>query len=110
MSQHISDQREFFNTFISVNHSNCSVTGVGGVTLSVLGRGNILVETSTDKKTRPGVLKDVLYVPDLNANLFSIGIATENGTEVHFVDYKALSSNHGVLNMIGSRGLKGLFT
>jgi hypothetical protein len=61
-----------------------TVSGVGGVSLPVRGRGNISIETTVDGITRSGLIKNALYVLDLGTNLFSIGTATENGAEIHF--------------------------
>ena len=61
-----------------------TVSGVGGVSLPVRGRGDIRIETTVNGTTRTGLIKDVLYVPNLGTKLFSIGTATENGIEIHF--------------------------
>ena len=38
----------------------------------------------------PKTLSEVLYVPGLGINLFSIGAATANGLDVHFHDNEVL--------------------
>ena len=61
-----------------------------------LGDGNILKATAigdvqmdmllSEERITPVVLKDVLYVPELKCNLFSISCATNHGNRIEFTD------------------------
>jgi hypothetical protein len=108
-TSHMSDQQQFFDTLEMIDTGTWTVSGVGGVSLPVRGRGNIRIETTVDGITRSGLIKDALYVPDLGTNLFSIGTATENGAEIHFNNQQVYFSRHGITFMVGQRAGRGLY-
>ena len=53
-----------------------------------MGIGDIRIKIQTEGVEAIGTLKDVLYVPALGINLFSISTATKNGLKAHFHDDK----------------------
>ena len=53
-----------------------------------MGISDIRVKIQTEGVEAIGTLKDVLYVPALGINLFSISAATTNGMTAHFHDDK----------------------
>lgn len=108
-TSHMSDQLDFFDTFEAIDTGTWMVSGVGGVSLPVCGQGNIRIETTVNGITRSGTIKDVLYVPLLGTNLFSIGTATENGTEIHFNNNQVYFSHQGTTFMVGQRAGRGLY-
>ena len=66
--------------------------GVGNTVLEAAAIGDVPIISYVDGKAREGVLKDVLYVPGLGVNLYSIGKASALGIEINFlfegVDFK----------------------
>lgn len=80
----MTDQKSFFTTFKELETGKWSVTGIGGTQLQALGIGDINVTSHVDGKTLSGTLKEVLYVPGIGTNLFSIGTATDAGINVSF--------------------------
>ncbi len=60
------------------------VNGIGGLELDARGRGNVGVVSLVDGKEVKGTFQDVFYVPEFEVNLYSIGVATKTGLEVHF--------------------------
>ena len=96
----MSDQQQFFDTLEMIDTGTRTVSGVGGVSLPVRGRGDIRIETTVNGTTRTGLIKDVL---------FSIGTATENGTEIHFNNNQVHFSREGVIFMVGQRAGRGLY-
>ena len=78
------------------NHSLCLIfsiscfhllmTGIGDTKLDVLGQGDINVSIEVEDTVIHSVMKDVLFVPGLGTNLFSVGSATNNGLEARFQD------------------------
>jgi hypothetical protein len=108
-TSHMSDQQQFFDTLEMIDTGNRTVSVVGGVSLPVRGRGDIKIETTVNGTTRTGLKKGVLYVPNLGTNLFSIGTATENGTEIHFNNNQVHFSREGVIFMVGQRAGRGLY-
>lgn len=51
----------------------------------------------------PGVINEVLYVPGLGTNLFSIGSATKTGSEVYFVNEMVTFVRDGRIEIQGQR-------
>jgi hypothetical protein len=66
--------------------------GIGDSELDALGVGNIDVIVEVDQITTFRTLTEVLYVPGLGSNLFSVSAATANGLIVTFDDNKVSSS------------------
>lgn len=52
--------------------------------LAILGKGQVRVEAKVNSGTSQALLKNVLYIPELAANLFSVGKASENNLRVVF--------------------------
>jgi hypothetical protein len=64
------------------------IPGIGDSELDALGVGNIDVIVEVDQTTTSRTLTEVLYVPGLGSNLFSVSAATANGLIVTFDDNK----------------------
>ena len=91
----MSHKREFFANFKPIPLGNWKVKGIGGTVLHATGYGNIPIKSTIDGQELDGVLDDVLYVPGLGANIFSIGSTTDAGVQVTFVDDSAVfKKNH----------------
>ena len=108
-SQHMTDQRWAFTTFRPIESGVWPVNGIGKKRLQVRGLGTVRVRGEVDKVVLKGVLQEVLYVPKLGANLFSVSSATRNGYEVSFSgDGVKVLKNAKVL-AVGSRGNSNLY-
>ncbi|XP_045032683.1 uncharacterized protein LOC123474536 [Daphnia magna] len=83
-SSHMADKRSFFTTFKEIPTGAWKVNGIGGVQLEARGIGHINVTTFIEREETKGTFLDVLFVPNLLVNLFSVGSAIEAGIEVHF--------------------------
>jgi hypothetical protein len=70
--------------------SHPDLPGIGDSELDALGIGNIDVLVEVDKVTTSKTLTEVLYVPGLGSNLFSVGAATANGLVATFDDNKVI--------------------
>jgi hypothetical protein len=68
--------------------------GIGDSELDALGVGNIHVIVKVDQITAFSTLTDVLYVPGLGSNLFSVSAATANGLILAFDDNKVSYCPH----------------
>ena len=88
----MTDQRSFFTTYNSVLPGSWKVNGIGGIQLQVEGTGDIEVESEVDGQQLDIVFRDVLFVPGIGINLFSIGAATKNGSKAEFSDTKVLTT------------------
>ena len=63
--------------------ANSKVRLGNGALVDVKGKGTIGVQTKKDSR----FIRGVLYMPDLNQNLLSVGQLVENGYSLHFEDY-----------------------
>lgn len=81
-TKHMTDQLTILSNFKEINPEKWSVTGIGSTKLSAHGIGDVRVISSVNGEELNGVIKEVLYVPGLGMNLFSIGTATDKGNEV----------------------------
>lgn len=86
----MTDKRSLFTTFKEIPPGAWKVNGIGGVQLEVRGIGNINVTTFIEGEETKGTFLDVLFVPNLSVNLFSVRSATKAGLEVHFKGTKVL--------------------
>jgi hypothetical protein len=80
----MSDQKILFEDFTQIQTGTWSISGIGDTQLQVLGKGHITVTAQVNNQSSTRVIKDVLYVPGLGTNLFSIAAATNSGLEARF--------------------------
>ena len=102
-TSHMTYKREFFSSFESIPPGTWKVTGIGGVELEATGKGSINITSLVDGQEIEGTFNNVLLVPGLAVNLFSVGLATEAGVEVLFQGTKALFKTDGSTVMVGKR-------
>ena len=102
----MTDDRSFFNTFKSVSFT-WSVRGIGKKALQVRGVGNIHVRS---KDGQTGVnITNVLFVPGLGLNLFSISAAAKRGLKVLFTENKVELFHNDVVVLEGEKGSSNLY-
>ena len=75
-TQHMSDQRQLMINYKPIEPGTWSVSGIGGMTLPVLGVGDVPVITQIDGEEQDFLITGVLHVDKIGVNLFSIGAAT----------------------------------
>jgi hypothetical protein len=86
------------------------VKGIGEKRLYVKGVGDVFFKTHTGDESFTGILKNVLYVPDLGINLVSIGAATEKeNVQILFLEDEVLFSKNGRLSIKGKKAANGLY-
>ena len=78
---HMCNSRQLFGKFQALNQQ-LEVTLGDGHSLKALGRGT--VKNMPDAKEQQCILRDVLWVPELAFNLFSVSKATEAGKNTEF--------------------------
>jgi transposase InsO family protein len=81
-SMHLCHTRHWFADFTPV--SGKSVILADGRVIPVLGRGRIDVDISVAGRSTLNTLNEVLYVPDIAANLLSVAKMTEAGLHLSF--------------------------
>lgn len=108
-THHMTDQRSFFTTFREVPPGTWKVNGVGSTQLETCGVGNIPIHSFVYGEKKEGELRDVLFVPGLGTNLFSIGMATDTGINVNFTQDKVAFFKSDTQIMSGQRVGKSLY-
>ena len=78
-TEHMSDNRDAFINFKEVPKGTWPVAIANEQNLWVQGKGDIKIKRRVHDKWLDGTLHDVLYIPDLRTNLFSIGRAADRG-------------------------------
>lgn len=78
-TEHMTEHRDWFTNFTPVDHGTWSVAVADDRDVWVLGIGDINIMLTIDGCQHQGVLRKVLYVPELRRNLFSIGLASLSG-------------------------------
>lgn len=80
-SDHMSNRKDWFTTYEVFDSPTAVRIGDGGC-IKAYGKGCINVAMFNGKSWIENHLVDVLYVPKLNYNLFSVGIALDKGLEM----------------------------
>lgn len=102
-THHMCDQRSFFLNFHPIQEGSRMVTGIGQKQLSVLGKGDILIKPISNGSDQTAIMKEVLYIPELGTNLFSIVSATKNGSEVRFINDEVIIVKNEKIEITGRR-------
>ena len=79
-TNHMTNNVELFRELDQKSRSKVRVGN--GQYISVKGKGSIAIETLSGTK----IINDVMYVPDIDQNLLSVGQLLEKGFKVHFED------------------------
>ena len=75
-SDHMTDHREWFSDFIPIPDGTHAIQIADDTCIWVNGKGNIKILLDIDGRPVKSILQDVLYVPNLKRNLFSVGAAS----------------------------------
>ena len=78
-TEHMTEHRHWISTFQDVPHGTWSVVVADDRDLWVRGLGDINITRIVDGIEKRGILKKVLYIPNLRRNLFSIGLVSKAG-------------------------------
>jgi len=73
VSKHMTFRQDWLSELQPCENEHVSLGD--GTTCSVKGNGSVYIERLVNGKWLQGKLENVLYVPDLNKNLFSVGAA-----------------------------------
>lgn len=77
-TEHMTDHRDWFSTFTPIPKGHWSVVVADDQNIWVQGKGDIEITRTVNGKEKHGILRKVLYIPELRRNL-SIGIASKAG-------------------------------
>lgn len=85
-SEHMSSQLELFSSFEPIASGTMPIRAANKSIMQCEGKGMINLRSNVGKKWEHVTLRNVLYVPDLGRNLFSISSASRNGATVLMSD------------------------
>ena len=88
-TRHMTDQRNILWNFKPDDSTPRYVTGIGNTQLLTEGQGDVKATTMINGTEVPITIKNVLFVPKLGTNLFSIGTSTNEGVEAVFTNNEA---------------------
>lgn len=100
-SEHMCRDRTLFTSFTTV--SQRSVVVGNGATISVLGCGQVTVQVSNGIEWIDTIIDNVLFVPELKTNLFSVNRATDKGYVMMTDDSSCKFYKAGVVRAIAKR-------
>lgn len=86
-TQHMFRSRELFITYRDLRaDENIIISGIGGTCLQSIGKGDVCLRLTVLGIERELILTNVLYVPDLQANLLSGSQLIDNRVHLHLSD------------------------
>ena len=102
-SMHMTYRRDFFSEIKNVPPGSC-IKVADDKRLPATGIGNIKIREMIDNKVFERVLTNVLFVPDLKRNLFSIGAVNDKGFSFHsYRDRCEVRDKNGKITSLGVR-------
>lgn len=104
-SSHMTNNQRQLQNYQQLDQTR-TITFGDGKTSPAYGYGKVSFESGRFT----GELREVLYVPDLKENLFSISKAIENGNEVEFTGNKVVIKKENRVCLIGGKTKNGLYT
>ena len=107
-THHMCDDHFCISNFSTIS-SHRTVKRIGGVKLTVRGKGDIRAVMDINGIRHNATLHDVFHVPSLGTNLLSIASATELGIDVAFTKQTVSFTKNGLLIMTGNRSDKELY-
>lgn len=105
--EHMCCDRSLFMHF--TNCSQKTVTVGNGVQISVLGYGQMAVKVKNGDEWIDTTISNVLFVPDLKINLFSVNRATDNGYVMMTDEKYCKFYKHGIVCAIADRIANGYY-
>lgn len=106
-SRHITYRREWLENYEPVMGKEIQLRDNG--VCSVHGTGTVRIQKLVDSKWYPSVIEDMLFVPDIRKNLFSVGVCTSKGFNVTFRGQSVSISKEDVVIAQGMRQENGVF-
>ena len=109
-THHMTDQKDTVTNYKPITPGTWMVKGISDSVIPAHGQGDVQITTTFQGVQRNRIIKNVLYVPGLGANLFSVGSATDaQGVGVEFWGEQVIFTRNGVTEMTGKRVGKSLY-
>lgn len=99
-SEHMCSRRNIFSEFSSLEGGREIVIG-NGCKLKALGMGTVKVEAYAGDHWVQSEIRDVLFVPDLKFNLFSVGAVLRRGFEAKWSEEKCVFIKENEVRAVG---------
>ena len=99
---HMSYERESFDDYKAYEDPKCVALGDNAVIFAE-GEGTVRLPVYVGSEIIQITLRNVLYVPHLKKNLFSVPAATASGAEVHFDNEKCIVLKNGKFLELGHK-------
>lgn len=106
-SKHITYKREWLENYQPVTGEEIRL-GDNSVCL-VQGTGTVRIKKLVDSQWYPSVVENVLFVPDIKKNLFSVGVCTSKGFNVAFRGQHVSILREDVIVAQGARQENGVY-
>jgi len=106
-SKHITFHKEYFQNLVETNNEFVSLGD--GASCEIRGYGTVHISLNINGTWCDGKLEDVLHVPSLNKNLFSVGACLKKGYTVIFEQDIVKISLNNVLKAAGIKKENNLF-
>jgi hypothetical protein len=107
-SHHMCDDHTCMSNYSAIS-SHRTVKGIGGVKLTVRGKGDVRVVMEINGIQQNATLLAVFHVPGLGTNLLSIASTTDRGIDVNFTKQMVSFTKNGIFVMTGNRSGKDLY-
>lgn len=85
-SQHMSSQKNLFQDFAPITSGTYPIRIANKSVMQCMGIGSLHLRSKVGKKWSSITLLNVLFVPELGRNLFSVSAASKNGAKITFGD------------------------
>jgi transposase InsO family protein len=96
-SRHITRRRDWFSEYRVLTNGGTISLG-DNKECKIVGEGTVLIEKCVNDEWRNARIENVLYVPEMKKNLFSVGMCTTRGLEVLFKgDYVNIHGDNELL-------------
>ncbi|RWR98958.1 integrase core domain protein-like protein, partial [Dinothrombium tinctorium] len=100
-TEHMTSRRDWFTTFEPILNKSHSIRLGDNHEVFAKGKGTVTIHAIVGNEWTPHQMLNVLYVPELKKNLFSIGATTDKGVECRFKGNRVTLWKDNVLKIVG---------
>lgn len=106
-SRHMTYRRDWLTEFKTVVGEVVSL-GNGGQ-CEVTGSGTVIIEKLIDGEWKPAQIENVLLVPDIKRNLFSVGVCAQKAYSITFNEKNVILERQGEIQAIGLKQANDIY-
>jgi transposase InsO family protein len=101
-TSHMTAHRNWFSEYMALQPDTVTVKVANGKLVDAVGIGNVKLTTQTKRGTVSLELQNVLYVPELQANLYSVKKAASFGINTIFSKHGCILSKHKTKTVVAT--------